>query len=144
MAQINRVLDRERRVDLGLLATCHQPILRPVLRGRFVRILLPGLVRISVLHNFVHALSGTVGLVAAKTVSGARGFLLGASVTYLVLALFGSLIDLDGGLSFVPLNVADNSLHRALGLGMLAAGLTRGKASPQPAAAARATSGRAS
>ncbi len=105
--------------------------------------LLLGLFQISVLHNLVHALFGIVGLIAAKTVSGARGFLLGAGVTYLVLTVFGALIDLDSPLNFVPLNVADNWLHLALGLGMLAAGLALGKASPQPAAA-RATSGRAS
>ncbi len=104
--------------------------------------LLLGLFQISVLHNLVHALFGIVGLVAAKTVGGARGFLLGAGVVYLVLTVFGMLIDLDSPLNFVPLNVADNWLHLGLGLGMLAAGFALGKASPRPAAAR--TSGRAS
>jgi len=101
-----------------------------------------GLFQISVLHNLVHALFGIAGLVAAKTVSGARGFLLGAGVIYLVLTGFGMLIDLDSSLNFVPLNVADNWLHLALGLGMLAAGLALGKAKPRPTATR--TSGRAS
>ncbi len=101
-----------------------------------------GLFQISVLHNLVHALFGIVGLIAAKTVTGARGFLLGAGVIYLVLTVFGMLIDLDSPLNFVPLNVADNWLHLALGLGMLAAGLALGKASARPTAAA--TSRRAS
>lgn len=95
-----------------------------------------GLFQISVLHNLVHALFGIVGFLAAKTVGGARAFLLGAGAIYLVLTVFGLVIDLDSPLNFVPLNVADNWLHLALGLGMLAAGLALGKASPRPNAAA--------
>ncbi len=102
--------------------------------GHHSEALLLGLFQISVLHNLVHALFGIVGLAAAKTVSGARGFLLGAGVIYLVLTVFGMLIDLNSPLNFVPLNVADNWLHLALGLGMLAAGLALGKTGPQPAA----------
>lgn len=104
--------------------------------------LLLGLFQISVLHNLVHALFGIAGLLAAKTVTGARGFLLGAGAIYLVLTVFGLLIDFDSPLNFVPLNVADNWLHLGLGLGMLAAGLALAKTSPRPAAAA--TSSRAS
>ena len=104
--------------------------------------LLLGLFQISVLHNFVHGLFGIVGLLAAKTVTGARGFLIGAGAIYLVLTVFGLLIDFDSLLNFVPLNVADNWLHLGLGLGMLAAGLALAKTTPQPAAAT--TSRRAS
>ncbi len=41
----------------------------------------------------------------------------------------------------VPLNVADNWLHLALGLGMLAAGLALGRTSPRPVAAAASGKG---
>ncbi len=58
-----------------------------------------GLFQISVLHNLVHALFGIVGLIAAKTAAGARGFLLGAGAVYLVLTVFGMLIDLDSRLT---------------------------------------------
>ena len=36
-----------------------------------------GLFQISVLHNLVHALFGVVGLAAARSAGGARGFLFG-------------------------------------------------------------------
>jgi len=52
------------------------------------------------------------------------------------------LIDLDSPLNFVPLNVADNWLHLALGLGLLATGLALVTTSPRPTAGA--TSSRAS
>ena len=109
--------------------------------GHHSEALLLGLFQISVLDNLVHALFGVVGLLAAKTAGGARGFLLGAGAIYLLLTVFGMLIDLDSPLNFVPLNSADNWLHLGLGLGMLASGLALGKASPRPAAA---TSSRAS
>ncbi len=99
-------------------------------------VLLLGLFQVSVLHNLVHAMFGVVGLVAAKTVSGARGFLLGAGAVYLVLTVFGLLIDFDSPLNFVPLNGADNWLHLGLGLGMLAAWIALARTTPRPFAAA--------
>jgi hypothetical protein len=42
---------------------------------------------------------------------------------YLVLFVYGLLIDHDSGANFVPLNTADNWLHLLLALGMLGLGL---------------------
>lgn len=93
-----------------------------------------GLFQISILHNLVHALFGVVGLAAARTASGGRGFLLGAGGIYLVLTVFGLLVPHDSSANFVPVNAADNWLHLGLGLGMVAAGLVLGKAGrPAPA-----------
>ena len=82
-----------------------------------------GLFQISVLHNLVHALFGVVGLPAARTAGGARGFLLGAGTIYLVLTVFGLLVPHDSAANFVPVNTADNWLHLGLGLAMIAAGM---------------------
>ena len=78
---------------------------------------------VSVLHNIVHLLFGVVGLVLARTWSGARAFLIGGGVIYLLLWLYGILIDSQSDANFVPLNDADNWLHLGLGVGMFALGV---------------------
>ena len=82
-----------------------------------------GIFQVSVLHNLVHLGLGLAGVVLARTASGARLFLLGGGASYLVIWLYGLFIDKESGLNFVPLNEADDWLHLALGLGMLALGL---------------------
>lgn len=82
-----------------------------------------GIFQVSVLHNVVHLLFGVLGLVAARTVPASRLFLIGGGVVYLVLTLYGAVIDLASDWNFVPVNNADNWLHLGLGLGMIALGL---------------------
>jgi hypothetical protein len=77
-----------------------------------------GLFQVSILHNIVHLLFGLVGLGLAKTVEGARTFLVGGGVVYLVLWLIGVIAAGD----WIPVNTADNWLHLALGVGMIALG----------------------
>jgi hypothetical protein len=97
--------------------------------GRHSEAHLLGLFQVSVLHNIVHLLFGVGGLAAARSVGGARGFLIGAGAIYLVLTVYGFLVGHDSPANFVPVNAADNLLHLGLGLGMLAAGLVLGKSS---------------
>jgi hypothetical protein len=82
-----------------------------------------GVFEVSILHNLVHALFGIAGLAMARSVSGARLYLIGGGAVYLVLWLYGLVIDHDGAANFVPVNGADNWLHLFLGLGMIALGL---------------------
>ncbi|MBF6175053.1 DUF4383 domain-containing protein [Nocardia blacklockiae] len=82
-----------------------------------------GVFQVSVLHNIVHLLFGVVGLLAARTAVTARGFLLGGGVIYLLLWLYGLLIDRSSDANFVPVNNADNWLHLGLGAGMVLLGL---------------------
>ncbi len=82
-----------------------------------------GIFQVSILHNIVHLLFGLAGLVLARTVAGARGYLIGGGAVYLVLWLYGLLIDYGNPANFVPLNTADNWLHLLLGVGMIAIGL---------------------
>jgi hypothetical protein len=77
-----------------------------------------GIFQVSVLHNIVHLLFG-VGLFMAATPEGARNYLIGAGVIYLVLFVLGIL----GGADWVPANNADDWLHLVLGAGLLGAGL---------------------
>ncbi|MDQ2585561.1 DUF4383 domain-containing protein [Saccharothrix yanglingensis] len=82
-----------------------------------------GVFHVSVLHNLVHLLFGAVGLLAARTVPGARGFLIGGGAVYLVLWFYGLVVDKGSAADFVPLNAADDWLHLGLGVGMVALGL---------------------
>jgi hypothetical protein len=86
-----------------------------------------GIFGISVLHNIVHLAFGVAGLVFARTVSGARGYLLGSGVIYLLLSIYGVLIDQESAANFVPIDAADNWLHLVLAVGMLGLGVVLGR-----------------
>jgi len=86
-----------------------------------------GVFDVSVLHNAVHLAFGVAGLALARTFGGARAFLLGSGAIYLVLTLFGLLIDHDSPANFVPVNAADNWLHLVLAIGMLVLGAVLGR-----------------
>jgi hypothetical protein len=82
-----------------------------------------GIFQVSILHNIVHLLFGAAGLVLARSVSGARAYLIGGGAIYLVLWLYGLVVGQDSAANFVPVNTADDWLHLVLGLGMIALGL---------------------
>lgn len=82
-----------------------------------------GVFHVSVLHNLVHLLFGVVGLAMARSASGARAYLLGGGLVYLVLWLYGLIVDQSSAANFVPVNDADDWLHLGLGLGMIALAL---------------------
>ena len=90
--------------------------------------------QVSVLHNIVHLLFGVAGLALASTWSGARAYLVGGGVIYLVLWLYGLLVEQNNEANFVPVNNPDDWLHFVLGVGMIALGLvlTRGRAPSAP------------
>jgi hypothetical protein len=82
-----------------------------------------GIFKVSILHNIVHLLFGIVGLALARTAEGARTFLIGGGVVYLLLWIVG----LIGGLEWLPADSADQWLHFALGVVLLGAGLLLGR-----------------
>jgi len=86
-----------------------------------------GLFQVSVLHNLVHLLFGVVGLLASRAVRASRLYLLIGGAVYLVLWVYGLIIDPMSGANFVPLNNPDNWLHLGLGVGMIALGLIFGR-----------------
>ncbi|WP_410596099.1 DUF4383 domain-containing protein [Amycolatopsis sp. lyj-23] len=95
--------------------------------GHHSMAMLLGLFMVSVLHNIVHLLFGVAGFVLARTHRGARGFLIGGGIVYLVLWIYGLVIDQMSAANFVPVNTADNWLHFGLGVGMIALGLITGR-----------------
>lgn len=86
-----------------------------------------GIFQVSILHNVVHLLFGAAGLALARSASTARSFLLGGGAVYLVLWLYGLVVDKTSQANFVPLNAADDWLHLVLGLGMIALSVVLGK-----------------
>ncbi|MHA7155868.1 DUF4383 domain-containing protein [Arthrobacter sp. TMN-50] len=81
--------------------------------------LLLGTFQVSILHNIVHLLFGIAGLALARTYSNAKNYLLVGGVIYLVLWVYGLVIDQNSDANFVPLNDADNWLHLFLGIAMI-------------------------
>jgi hypothetical protein len=86
-----------------------------------------GIFQVSILHNVVHALFGIAGLVLARTVSGARTYLIGGGIVYLVLFLYGIVVGAGSDVNFIPVNSADDVLHLLLGIGLIALGYITGK-----------------
>ena len=82
-----------------------------------------GIFQVSILHNIVHLLFGVAGIVMSRTDAGSRTFLVGGGAIYLVLWLYGLVVDEASAANFVPVNTADNWLHLVLGLGMIGLGV---------------------
>jgi hypothetical protein len=82
-----------------------------------------GIFEVSVLHNIVHLLFGVAGLALSRSWTGARAYLVGGGAIYLVLWLYGLLIEKDSAANFVPVNNADDWLHFVLGIGMVGLGV---------------------
>jgi uncharacterized protein DUF4383 len=99
--------------------------------------LLLGIFNVSILHNIVHLAFGAAGLAMARTPGGAKAFLVGGGAVYLVLWLYGLVIDHDSAANFIPVNTADNWLHFGLGVGMIALGLIPLNAGKAPIADSR-------
>lgn len=95
--------------------------------GHESRAELLGIFQVSILHNVVHLLFGVAGIALARTASSGRAFLIGGGAIYLVLWLYGLLIDKSSQANFVPLNTADDWLHFVLGAAMVALGVILGR-----------------
>jgi hypothetical protein len=86
-----------------------------------------GIFQVSILHNIVHLLYGVVGLLLSRSWSGARVFLIVGGLVYGLLWLYGLLVGHESTANFVPLNTADNWLHFALFVAMVALGFLLGR-----------------
>jgi hypothetical protein len=83
-----------------------------------------GIFDTSILHNIVHLLFGLAGIALARTMDGARSFLIGGGLVYLVLFGYGAIWHGETGGNWIPVNWADNILHLAVGAGMVVLGIT--------------------
>jgi hypothetical protein len=105
--------------------TTHYDMLAAAGHGSMAKLL--GVFSVSILHNIVHLAFGVVGLVAARTARAARAYLIVGGVIYLVLWIYGLVINQNSSANFVPVNTADNWLHLVLGIGMITIGLLAGR-----------------
>ncbi|GAB2975696.1 DUF4383 domain-containing protein [Saccharothrix stipae] len=99
--------------------------------------LLFGVFQVSVLHNLVHLAFGVAGLAVARSVRGGTLFLVLGGIVYLLLWVYGLLIDLDGAANLLPVNGADNWLHALTGVVMITLGLALGRQVAPPGSDAR-------
>lgn len=90
-----------------------------------------GVFAVSILHNAVHLAFGVAGLLMAKSARNAFLYLVAGGVVYLLLWLYGLIIDHDSAANFVPLNGADNWLHLLLAVGMIGLGFALGRSVPR-------------
>lgn len=86
-----------------------------------------GLFQVSVLHNIVHGLFGVLGLVLARTWDGARLYLVGGGLVYVLLFVYGLVVSESSDANFVPFNDADDVLHVGLAVAMIGGGLLLGR-----------------
>jgi uncharacterized protein DUF4383 len=81
-----------------------------------------GIFDVSILHNLLHLALGVSGLWLARTLAGARVYLIGGGSLYLLLWIYGLIVDRGDDANFIPVDSADNWLHFALGLTMVLGG----------------------
>jgi nitrate reductase gamma subunit len=75
----------------------------------------------------------------ARRAASARSYLVGGGLIYLLLWLYGLLIDKESQANFVPVNSADDWLHLVLGAGMIALGVLLTRRVPDDRVATRRT-----
>jgi hypothetical protein len=80
-----------------------------------------GIFQVSILHNIVHLLFGIAGIALSRTLTNAKMYLLYSGVIYVVLFVYGIIVDADTSANFVPVNNNDDWLHLALAVGLLGA-----------------------
>jgi hypothetical protein len=85
-----------------------------------------GVFGVNWLENATHLLFGIVGLAVSRRAKQARAYFLVSGALYLVLWLYGMVIDLQSSANFLGVNQAGNWLHAAIGAAMIAIGFLWG------------------
>jgi Domain of unknown function (DUF4383) len=78
-----------------------------------------GIFEVNALHNIVHLAFGVLGLALASRHDTSRMYLAVGGVVYLVVWVYGVVVDFASSANFIALNTPDNWLHFLLGAGML-------------------------
>ncbi len=81
-----------------------------------------GLFGVNVLENIVHGLYAVAGYAAAASWAASKNYFIWGGGAYIVIWLYGLIIDLDSSANFIGVNTAANWLHFLLGVAMLAIG----------------------
>lgn len=86
-----------------------------------------GILDVNGWHNMVHLLTGLAGVLVMKSAHNSYLYALILGVVYLLVAAWGFAIGNGTILGLVPVNMADNFLHLALGAAGVAAALASKK-----------------
>lgn len=81
-----------------------------------------GLFQVSMLLNIVQLVIGATGWAMSRNGMGARNFLMGFGLLYIVLSIFGLVVGVGSAANFLSLNTMDNWTHMVLGVLMIGAG----------------------
>ncbi|MBP1234592.1 putative transporter [Arthrobacter sp. PvP102] len=81
-----------------------------------------GLFQTSMLLNIVQLVIGATGWAMSRNGMGARNFLMGFGLLYIVLSIFGLIVGVGSAANFLSLNTMDNWTHMVLGVLMIGAG----------------------
>lgn len=95
-----------------------------------------GIFGVNILENIVHLLYAIAGFAAAASFVASRNYFIWGGAVYLVVWLYGILIDLESSANFLGVNTAANWLHFLLGVVMLAVGFLLGRRDYERRAAA--------
>jgi Domain of unknown function (DUF4383) len=86
-----------------------------------------GIFGVNILENIVHLLYAIAGFAAAASFLASRNYFIWGGAVYLVVWIYGLVIDLDSSANFLGVNQAANWLHFLLGVVMLGAGFLLGR-----------------
>ena len=86
-----------------------------------------GLFGVNILENIAHLAYGVWGLAASRSAEASRMYFLIGGAVYLVLWIYGLVIDLNSSANVIGVNEAANWLHFALGVVMIGIGLILGR-----------------
>jgi len=75
-----------------------------------------GMFPVNVLHSIVHLLFGLWGILAARSLGGARTYFRAVAVIYAVLTVMGLVAGLQTTFGLIPLYGADVALHAVLAI----------------------------
>ncbi|KIS28371.1 hypothetical protein TV39_05020 [Arthrobacter sp. SPG23] len=81
-----------------------------------------GLFQVSMLLNIVQLVIGGTGWAMSRNGMGARNFLMGFGLLYIVLGIFGLIVGVGSAANFLSLNTMDNWTHMVLGVLMIGVG----------------------
>lgn len=78
--------------------------------------MLLGMFQVSILLNLIYLAVGAAGAFMSRDTRGARNFLLGSGALFLVMWIYGMVINLESAANFLSFNAAGNWLHLILGI----------------------------
>ncbi|NUU32797.1 DUF4383 domain-containing protein [Arthrobacter sp. C9C5] len=81
-----------------------------------------GLFQVSMLLNVVQLAIGAAGLTMSRNGMGARNFLMGFGLLYIIFSVYGLIVGVGSAANFLSFNTMDNWTHMVLGVAMIGAG----------------------